>query len=192
MVWLLLSSFPPVSIQEKLVHNATFQTYSKLKPKWRKDKDRKWWKNGFEKALTHPKWIIKMEFLWQLQASCSIMRSFCPSETDDDDYAGSWGVDELKRFHVGSEETNFTLTLSGQGHSINRKWDDIEDTFGVEFLTPDRDSELKCAARGGGGWWFKVTSVYHLNGQTRTFGQKPARGSGGWFKVISLIFGCVD
>jgi len=114
---------------------------------------------------------------WKLKIAIRYDKSKFPGlpETDDDDYAGSWGVDELKRFHVGSEETNFTLTLSGQGHSINRKWDDIEDIFGVEFSTPDRDSESRCAARGSGGWWFKES-------RTDCFGH-PFRGT---------RFGCLN
>ncbi|KAI8518444.1 hypothetical protein Bbelb_044610 [Branchiostoma belcheri] len=88
---------------------------------------------------------------------------------------GGWklriDLERRESFSVGSESTNYQLSLSGftgtAGNSMDSKSYPWTTARYMMFSTPDRDNDeslrKNCALEGEGGWWYNDCSLSGLN-----------------------------
>jgi len=83
---------------------------------------------------------------------------------------GNWYYAEYSTFRVLSEAYNYTLHVDG--FSGNASFDALGDHNGLQFTTFDRDNDLwssgNCAARRGGGFWWRQCGGCSVNGVRST------------------------
>ena len=83
---------------------------------------------------------------------------------------GNWYYAEYSTFRVLSEADNYTLQVGGFSGNVS------DDAFGLghngeQFTTLDRDNDLytrNCAARVGGGFWYRECGQGRVNGARST------------------------
>jgi len=90
---------------------------------------------------------------------------------------GNWYYAEYSTFRVMSEADNYTLLVNG--YSGNAGYDAFSlDNVGAKFTTINRENDrhpsFNCAARFGGGFWWRDCGGCLVN---------AARGTGGFFWV---------
>ncbi|CAC5417476.1 Fibrinogen-like protein 1 [Mytilus coruscus] len=104
---------------------------------------------------------------------------------DLEDWNGNAKYADYNTFVVGSEDTNYTLTISGYsgdaGDSIiNPPSDSMSQMYGMEFSTSDRDNDkipfYKAAESTRSGWWLKWSTDANLNGVYYKGGQTASDG----------------
>ncbi|CAG2194812.1 unnamed protein product [Mytilus edulis] len=101
------------------------------------------------------------------------------------DWNGDTAYAEYDTFVVGSEETNYVLSISGYNGNagdsiINPPSGSVYQMNGMEFSTPDRDNDKhqfgNVAQQRRLGWWFNwgtdanLNGIYYTEGQTATDG----------------------
>ena len=78
----------------------------------------------------------------------------------------SWYYAEYSSFRVDSEQTNYTLHMSG--YSGNAGHDALSFHNGMMFTTYDRDNDRwtqsNCAVSNGGGFWYNKCVACRVNG----------------------------
>ncbi|XP_068214890.1 fibrinogen-like protein 1 [Palaemon carinicauda] len=88
-------------------------------------------------------------------------------------------------FSVGSEETEFTLSVAGylsnstMGDGLTPHFSARHNANGMKFSTIDRKNKNKCSDLGGGGWWFN-----HCYGVNPT----APRGVEGNIRTLNYFF----
>ncbi|VDI01116.1 Hypothetical predicted protein [Mytilus galloprovincialis] len=102
-----------------------------------------------------------------------------------EDWNGETKFAEYDAFVVGSEETNYILTISGYsgdaGDSIiNPPSGSLHELYGMAFSTFDRENDespfYNAAEEKRSGWWFKWSTDANLNGLYYTGGQTANDG----------------
>ena len=77
----------------------------------------------------------------------------------------NWYYAEYSTFRVLSEADNYRLEVDG--YSGNAGYDALDYHNGMMFSTYDRDNDRhpsgNCAARGGGGFWYKYCGLCRVN-----------------------------
>ena len=82
---------------------------------------------------------------------------------------GNWYYAEYSTFRVLSEADNYTLQVAG--FSGNASYDALDYLNGAQFSTIDRDNDPSsgnCAARHGGGFWWRNCGLCFVNGARST------------------------
>lgn len=91
------------------------------------------------------------------------------------DYDGHTALARYRQFMVGSESTNYKLSVSMYSGNAG---DSLSTQNEMAFTTKDRDNDLagdNCAIRHPGAWWYKHCMTSDLNGEY--FYTKNPRGS---------------